>query len=156
MTQTVLPETGTGQTRDLQPADLAFRALLASSVVAAICVSPSGNVLSANAFLLRLLRLESLQKLRELDFKSQVLVNAADWQHWERARATSRIAEQELALRATDGRKLLLEGDIWSVATEDGKGDFPVCEALPPAEAPIDEGLRYQFPPALRAEQQGA
>ncbi len=124
MTQTVLPETGTGQTRGPQPADLAFRALLASSVVAAICVSPSGNVLSANAFLLRLLRLESLQKLRELDFKSQVLVNAADWQHWERARATSRIAEQELALRATDGRKLLLEGDIWSVATEDGKGDF--------------------------------
>ncbi|NNC65827.1 MAG: PAS domain S-box protein [Gammaproteobacteria bacterium] len=124
MTQTVLPETGTGQTRDPQPADLAFRALLTSSVVAAICVSPNSNVLSANPFLLRLLRLESLQKLRELDFKTEVLANAADWQHWERARATSRIAEQELSLRAADGREILLNGDIWSVSTEDGKGDF--------------------------------
>jgi len=124
MTQTVVPETGIGQTSNLQPADLAFRALLASSVVAAICISPNGSVLSANAFLLRLLRLESLQKLRELDFKAEVLAHSTDWQHWERARATSRIAEQDLTVRAADGREVLLNGDIWSVSTEDGKGDF--------------------------------
>ena len=124
MTQTVLPETGTGQTRDPQPADLAFRALLSSSVVAAIGISPSGNVLSANAFLLRLLRLESLQKLRELDFKTEVLASDTDWQHWERAKATSRVAEQALTLRAADGREILLNGDIWSVSTPDGKGDL--------------------------------
>ncbi len=124
MTQTVTPETGVGQARELQPADLAFRALLTSSVVAAICISPSGRVLSANAFLLRLLRLESIQKLREVDFKTEVLADPLDWQHWERARATSRIAEQDLTLRAADGREILLNGDIWSVSTQDGKGDF--------------------------------
>lgn len=124
MTQTALPEAGTGQTRDSQPADLAFRALLTSSVVAAVGVSPSGNVLSANAFLLRLLRLESLQELRALDFKTEVLADTADWQHWERAKATSRVAEQELTVRAADGREVLLKGDIWSVSTPEGQGDY--------------------------------
>ena len=123
MTQTVLPESGTGQTRDPQPTDLAFRALLASSVVASIGVSPGGKVLSANAFLLRLLKIESLQKLRELDFRTEVLANASDWEHWQRAKATSRIAEQDLTLRAADGREILLNGDIWSESTPDGKGD---------------------------------
>lgn len=124
MTQTVLPESGTGQTRDPQPADLAFRALLASSVVAAVSVSPTGSVLSANPFFLRLLRLESLDKLRGLDFKTEVLADASDWQHWERAKATTRIAEQDLTVRASDGRQISLNGDIWSVSTEDGKGDL--------------------------------
>ena len=124
MTQTVLPEPGTGQTRESQPADLAFRALLASSVVATLCVSPSGEVVSANPLLLRMLRIESVQRLRELDFKTEILAKSTDWQHWERAIATSRIAEQDLTLRAADGREILLNGDIWSAPTEDGSEGF--------------------------------
>jgi len=108
----VLSETRQRQDRQPISDDIASSALLESTVVATICVSPQGEVLSANKTLLRLLGMNSVAGLLAKDFRTDILSDPRDWQHWERAQASQPVTDVEIKLRTAAGGDIYLRGDV--------------------------------------------
>jgi PAS domain S-box-containing protein len=112
------------QRHDREPIshDDASLALLASSVIATLCVSTEGKLLSANTTVLRLLSIDPATLL-ERDFKTEILADATDWHHWERAKLCRRVTIEELELCGSRGREIYVKGDIWAMQGRDGEVD---------------------------------
>jgi signal transduction histidine kinase len=83
-------------------------------------VSPRGELLKANATLLKLLGFDSLTACLQRDFKSEILADPEDWDPWERALAAGRTMNQRLTLRGTTNRRIPLGGDIWAIPSPSG------------------------------------
>src|SRR5688500_11655620 len=84
-----------------------FRALEASTVVAAIVVAPDGSIVTANARLRRFLGIgDSGTAARLVDH----MVDEAQWESWRDAPPIGRAVEVEL--RGFDGTTRVFRGDL--------------------------------------------
>ena len=93
--------------------------LRSSSVVAALVVSPTGQILAANDCLLRLVG-GSMPEL--VGKNAQTLMRPADWESWVETAATGeQAARVDIELTSRDGRTVYLRGDIEAVAAPNGR-----------------------------------
>jgi len=97
---------------DAVPFVLPAQLVLGSSVLAMVCVTTSGEILSANRTFCRLLGAESLPELLGKDFKTDVLADAAQWARWEAAAAPAPRIAQDVAITTTTGQVVHLHGEI--------------------------------------------
>lgn len=91
-----------------------------SSVVAAFSVTARGRLVAANQTMLRAMRNDSLDSLLGKSLPNELLVNSADWRHWEAARQNDGVRGVEVALRATDDKEVTLRGDIRRIPSRGG------------------------------------
>ena len=85
--------------------------LRTSSMIAALAVSPTGATLDANDFLLKLVGWP-MSSLAGVDIRSSLLARPSDWQWWEAADRGRHVSDAEILLKTSDGRTVLLRGDI--------------------------------------------
>ena len=104
-----------GQVRSLGTETILSPDLRASSVIAALVVSPTGSVLAANDFMLKLLGWP-ISELLGTRIHTSLLASPSDWQPWAAVSAGQQASGAQIQLKTRDGRVLLLRGDIRPVA----------------------------------------
>ncbi|HLF12317.1 MAG TPA: ATP-binding protein [Gammaproteobacteria bacterium] len=91
----------------------------ASSVIAALTVSPTGVVLAANDTMLKLIG-RPISELLEQNAQTAVLARPSDWQHWESAGKGRQASGVEIQLKTRDEKPVFLRGDISALARTSG------------------------------------
>lgn len=83
-----------------------------SSAIAIVDVSLDGRAVNANAAMLKLLKVESLDELQNMDFKREILSDAGYWECWRSVVTRGSQENVEIRCRAVDGQEVVLSGDI--------------------------------------------
>jgi len=108
-----------GQVRSLSTEIILSPELRTSSVIAALVVSPAGEVLAANECMLRLVG-RPISDLLGKNVQATLLVGPSDWQPWEVAQ-DRQMSGAAIQVRTSDGRALHLRGDIRLVTHTGGR-----------------------------------
>lgn len=98
---------------------LDWSALEDSTVVAALVVSASGRISAANAQIANLLRMGAASDLVGRSM-ADLLIDAGDLAHWERAIRSGDSAGLTVRFRRSDGASLLMRGDVRVIGDDAG------------------------------------
>ena len=136
-----------GQVRSLDAATFISPEVRGSSVIAAVVVSTTGRIVAANQCLLRFVN-RPITDLLGKTLQSVLLAQPSEWDAWTSVTSTDKRLETELHLKTSDGRTVVLRGDIEMIVHAGNRqyfrGVFADATAAKHLEASLTHAARME------------